>query len=74
MLDKVYWLRKSCTRDIVAIVSNNLLFTSLLISDESKFVRFKKVGNFLKKAPLFLLLNPVVFCVESTYKKCLREE
>ena len=34
MLDKVYWLRKSCTRDIVAIVSNNLLFTSLQISDE----------------------------------------
>ncbi len=36
MLDKVYWLRKSCTRDIVAIVSNNLLFTSLQISDEPK--------------------------------------
>ena len=47
MLDKVYWLRKSCTRDIVAIVSNNLLFTSLQISDESKFVSFEKVGNFL---------------------------
>ena len=37
MLDKVYWLRKSCTRDIVAIVSNNLLFTSLQISDEPDF-------------------------------------
>ena len=37
MLDKVYWLRKSCTRDIVAIVSNNLLFTSLQISDEPEF-------------------------------------
>ena len=36
MLDKVYRLRKSCTRDIVAIVSNNLLFTSLQISDEQK--------------------------------------
>ena len=34
MLDKVYWLRKSCTRDIVAIVSNNLLFTLLQISEE----------------------------------------
>ena len=34
MLDKAYWLRNSCTRDIVAIVSNNLLFTSLQIPDE----------------------------------------
>ena len=39
MLDKVYWLRKSCTRDIVAIVSNNLLFTSLHIPDEPSILR-----------------------------------
>ena len=39
MLDKVYWLRKSCTRDIVAIVSNNLLFTSLHIPDEPSISR-----------------------------------
>ena len=41
MLDKVYWLRKSCTRDIVAIVSNNLLFTSLQISVEPYFLNFR---------------------------------
>ena len=39
MLDKVYWLRKSCTRDIVAIVSNNLLFTSLHIPDKPSISR-----------------------------------
>ncbi len=53
MLDKVYWLRKSCTRDIVAIVSNNLLFTSLQISDEPFLIspsdtRKWKVTEFLK--------------------------
>ena len=42
MLDKVYWLRKSCTRDIVAIISNNLLFTSLQISDESIIKRVEE--------------------------------
>ena len=74
MLDKVYGLRKSCTRDIVAIVSNNLLFTPLQISDEPEIcgtskevtltVTIMEIHQILKQLLTVFLLSVVVALIQ----------